>query len=268
VLDISDVRSCVIAGTVYKEMKLKPCILDEYTKTAGGAPGVAATRYMSPDDSLILEDEYGRVGLTGAADKLPVRSMVSGMVVAVLGREVAGGKFEVEAVFSPGMAPQQPLPRSLLSSAGAASDAAARAPAYMLVVSGLGLGTPGLDHTPVQLLMDYITGLLCSGDEQSARSARIVRVVVAGNSLHRMEKKKTTTGTRNEDVEAQEMVGPLKELDVLLTQLSAAVHVHLCPGESDPSNFTLPQQPLHKCLLPWSTRARVHFEHCSDVRVH
>jgi len=44
----------------------------------------------------------------------------------------------------------------------------------------------------------------------------------------------------------------LKELDILLTQLAASVNVDIMAGECDPSNFTLPQQPFNKCLLPRS----------------
>jgi DNA polymerase delta subunit 2 len=37
-------------------------------------------------------------------------------------------------------------------------------------------------------------------------------------------------------------------------QLAAAVPVDVMPGTDDPSNFILPQQPLHRCLLPRSSR--------------
>lgn len=267
VLDISPDRYCVIAGTVYKEMKLKPCILDEYNKTATGsvtgaaaasaaattANGGAAEKHMSADDALILEDEFGRVSLTGDAAKgvLDVKGLASGIVVAVLGREVAGGKFEVEAVFLPGLAPQKPLlATSGQARALQATQPTSAAPAYLLCVSGLSFGTPGADPMPVQLLMDYITGLLGSSLEQQT-SARIVRVLVAGNSLHRFEKKKALgRDFAREEVDAAEVAQPLKELDLLLTQLAAAVPVDILPGDQDPSNFTLPQQPFHRCLFP------------------
>jgi DNA polymerase delta subunit 2 len=257
ILDMVAGEFCVVAGTLFKDMKLKPCILDEYARTSHGATtaapseaAAASTRYMSGDDTLVLEDEFGRVPLTvaagaGAADVLPIAKMVTGMVISVLGREIAGGKFEVHAFFVPGMAPQKPLPLALQAKE-------ARPPAYMLCVSGLQLGAPGQDPLPVQLLMDYVTGLLGSTTEQRA-SARIVRVLLAGNSLHRFEKRKggvSAGGRGADDAEADEAMAPLRELDMLLTQLAAAVPVDILPGSTDPSNFTLPQQPLHKCLLP------------------
>jgi len=246
ILDMTADSYCVLAGTLYKDMKLKPSILEEYSKTAGHASTTTADgqRYMAPDDTLVLEDEFGRVQLTGTAEALPVAALVSGLVVSVLGREVAGGKFEVVALFVPELAPQKALPAPL-----AAKES--RPPAYMLCVSGLSMGLPGADATPVQLLMDYVTGLLGSTAEQR-NSASIVRVLVAGNSLHRFEKRKSGKEGfhAREEADNDEAAAPLRELDVLLTQLAAAVPVDILPGADDPSNFTLPQQPFHKCLFP------------------
>lgn len=45
---------------------------------------------------------------------------------------------------------------------------------------------------------------------------------------------------------------PLRELDGFITQLAANAAVDIIPGETDPSNWALPQQPLHRCLFPSS----------------
>ena len=66
VLDLKEGEECVVMGTLYKDMKLKPSILDEYVKEAGAkASEVAAKKFVSDDDSLVLEDEGARVRLTG-----------------------------------------------------------------------------------------------------------------------------------------------------------------------------------------------------------
>jgi hypothetical protein len=36
VLELEEGKECIIVGTLYKHMKLKPCILDEYSKEACG----------------------------------------------------------------------------------------------------------------------------------------------------------------------------------------------------------------------------------------
>lgn len=41
-------------------------------------------------------------------------------------------------------------------------------------------------------------------------------------------------------------------MDVVLSQLAAAMPVDVMPGPSDPTNHSLPQQPLHGCLFPGS----------------
>lgn len=42
-------------------------------------------------------------------------------------------------------------------------------------------------------------------------------------------------------------------LDDLLLQLVSSVPVDVMPGQYDPTNYTLPQQPLHRCMLPLSS---------------
>lgn len=41
---------------------------------------------------------------------------------------------------------------------------------------------------------------------------------------------------------------------MLLTQLASLVPVDVMPGPTDPANCSLPQQPLHRCLLPGASR--------------
>ena len=65
--------------------------------------------YTSPTDSLVLEDESGRVNLTHlptSSSSLPVGEYVTGLVVAVSG-QAEGGNFVVEDVCVAGLPPQQ-----------------------------------------------------------------------------------------------------------------------------------------------------------------
>lgn len=43
---------------------------------------------------------------------------------------------------------------------------------------------------------------------------------------------------------------PCREVDLCMSELASAVPVDVMPGHSDPANHSLPQQPLHGCLLP------------------
>ena len=42
----------------------------------------------------------------------------------------------------------------------------------------------------------------------------------------------------------------MRVLDNLLVQLASSVDTDIMPGEFDPANQILPQQPLHPCLFP------------------
>ena len=37
---------------------------------------------------------------------------------------------------------------------------------------------------------------------------------------------------------------------MFLVPLQACVPVEIMPGEFDPANHTMPQQPLHRCMFP------------------
>nr|KAF6267909.1 DNA polymerase delta 2, accessory subunit [Pipistrellus kuhlii] len=109
---------------------------------------------------------------------------------------------------------------------------------------------PGTHH----LLVDVVTGQL--GDEgEQCSAAHVSRVILAGNLLSHSTQsrdsinkaKYLTKKTQAASVEA------VKMLDEILLQLSASVPVDVMPGEFDPTNYTLPQQPLHPCMFPLAT---------------
>jgi len=111
---------------------------------------------------------------------------------------------------------------------------------------------PSYDVASISYLRPYRTGELGGAREQST-AASIVRVVIAGGSLPEME---VPSGSL--DPKQQSMVErPLRDLDLLLTQLAAALPVDLMPGAGDPTNHALPQQPLHPCMFTEAARYTV-----------
>lgn len=40
----------------------------------------------------------------------------------------------------------------------------------------------------------------------------------------------------------------LRDMDVVVSELAAALPVDVMPGGEDPTNVALPQQPLHRCV--------------------
>ena len=153
--------------------------------------------FVSDDDYLILEDEFGRVPLVAADDAkpLPTHELVTGeervvvcfytlkiniavrasagVVVALYGEEIDGGDFRVLDIIEPGLAPQAPLPVSLsLSSSSSSSLASTLSSSRKLValLSGLELGDG--DAMKTELLCDFLLN-----------NANISRCIVVGNAV-------------------------------------------------------------------------------------
>ncbi|KAK9122657.1 hypothetical protein Sjap_012259 [Stephania japonica] len=233
ILELEEGKECIIVGTIYKHMKLKPCILDEYSKERSTVPIVKPHNFMHPDDHLVLEDESGRVKLSG--DVLSPSTFVTGIVVALHGKETDAGDFLVLDILEAGLAPQIEL--SLDS----------REEKYVVFVSGLSVGDNSSNPLHFQLLVDHITGHL--GDEkEQAIASQIVRVVIVGDSVEIPHG--ILNGQNLGSKELSRLSEPTKELDIFITQLAAAVPLDIMPGPNDPANFSLPQQSLHRCLFP------------------
>ncbi|CAM8890076.1 unnamed protein product [Rhodiola kirilowii] len=231
VLELEKDKECVIVGTVYKHMKLKPCILDEYLKDRSTAPLAKPQNFMHLDDYLVLEDESGRVKLGGTI-MLPF-VYVTGVVVALHGKETSSGEFLVLDVMEAGLPPQMDLPNKLTESP--------REDKYVVFVSGLSIGSSKSNPLQFQLLVDHITG--CLGDEQEQGvAADIVHVVIAGNSVEISQE--LFNGQTVNPKDQSRLSEPIKELDILLTEIAASVPVDIMPGPDDPANFSLPQQNI------------------------
>lgn len=236
ILGLEGGEKCIVIGTLYKQMQLKPSILDEYAKERSIAPLVSPHNFVHADDYLILEDESGRVRLVG--DNVVAKSYVTGVIVAVYGQEGTDGEFLVQQIIEPGLPAQLPLP-SQITSGGEDK--------YVALVSGLRICASKANPLQFQLLVDYLTGHLGDDKEHTAVS-EIVHVVIAGDSVHMHYN--LLTGQSISSKDQSKLVEPLKELDLALTQLAAAVPVDIMPGSNDPANFSLPQQRLHSCLFP------------------
>ena len=95
-----------VCGTVYKEMELRPVVVDDlHKKSVFQVP--VTSKHCSEKDSIAIEDEISRVGLTGDID---VGSLVTGCVIAVRGMLTDDGKIEVVDWILPGAPPITALP--------------------------------------------------------------------------------------------------------------------------------------------------------------
>ncbi|KAK8635077.1 hypothetical protein V6N13_022955 [Hibiscus sabdariffa] len=195
VLGLEEGKECIIVGTLYKHMKLKPCILDEYSK-----------------------------------------------------EETSAGAFFVEDVLEAGLPPQ--IERPLKS----------REDKYVVFVSGLSIGKSSSNPLQFQLLVDHITGHL-GDEEEQGRAAKIVHLVIAGNSVE--VSRRLLNGQNLASKDQSRWSEPFKELDIQLTQIAANLPLDIMPGSSDPANFFLPQQSLNRCLFPGSATYNT-FRSCTN----
>jgi len=248
-----------IVGVIYKEMKLRGSVLDEFKGSGTGIITATDTqrRIASEDDYLVLEDESGRVVVEGAA--LQAQHMVSGVLIAVRGR-VEGGVLQVNDVITYDAAyANQPLP----------ADGDDR---YVMLVSGLGVGRahspeemvaskdPGDSDMARQLLLDWLSGR-AGGDADAALAAKVVRLVLAGDSIDvpviDHEAVSLTYGPVRTKLEKEHQAKSnniIKRFDAYLATGLGALPIDVMPGGSDPAVQMMPQQPLHPCILPTSRR--------------
>ncbi|SCU79263.1 LAFA_0B01860g1_1 [Lachancea sp. 'fantastica'] len=218
VLDIQANEPCWCVGTIYCELKYKPNVLEEVVNDVYGAPDLVKS-YTDADgtDEIMLEDESGRLLLVG--DIVKAKPFVSGTVLGILGMEADAGSFQVLDVCYPVALPQPVFPKR--------PDAG-----KVAIISGLNIrpDDPRLSIR-LQLLQDYLTGDLVNTELVS----KIRRLVISGNSLNASE--------------PSTLAGCLKELGTFLGNVLQSLPIDLMPGARDPSDQSLPQQPLHKALF-------------------
>lgn len=242
--------ACV--GTVFKAMRLKPSVLEEYKEERGisAAILVPAGHFAAEDDTLYLEDNSGRIALIGGT-AMPAQDFCTGAVLAVKGVVQPGGQLEVED-WCPAGLPMQPPPPS--------PNHVAENGEMVMLVSGL-LSGGSHDPLPTRLMLDYLAAYV-GGEGDHDAASKIVRVIVCGDSVAEAKgvpppsaAEKGKNKRNKLTASHQHALGaPLRECDRELAQIAAAAPVDVMPGSSDPAIFTLPQQPLHPLLFPLATQ--------------
>ena len=186
ILHLTEGEECVVVGTLSKDLKLRPNVLETYATDRRLQSAIFDARFSSPQDTLALEDEGARMTIRGAC--VSPRALCTGVIVALRGADCEG-TFEVTDVIFPSVldppplshAPSVAVPRSPLPLPPAGPDTA-RAP-LVLLVSGLGLSRPAA-HLSAQLLADWVTGAV-GGERDRALASRVVRIVIAGGLVAR-----------------------------------------------------------------------------------
>ena len=277
VLECDDGAERALIGAVYKHMRLKPTVMDEYADDRGVMASVSSARLTSTDDAIFVEDNNARVRIRpNCCASASADSLITGVVLALRGHMVGGEFVPSDAIFpGPSLTNDHATtsnghtPLSAPSADDHGSPNAHCTHNRVLLLSGLQAGGPASANT--QLLLDFLSGDLGSeSDRELARS--IARVVIAGNSVDLSEQSaashfgnsshnagaNTAPAKRREcERERSRSEHRLRDMDALLTQLACICPTDVMPGELDPAHTALPQPPLHSALLPYA-RTRVH----------
>lgn len=129
----------------------------------------------------------------------------------------------------------------------------------IVLMSGLDWEHEADFYMSLELLQQWIFGNLEYTEDDAERdweAASIVRVIIAGNAIKANVKEKHTLFGTSEVSEHNDTIEALQKLDTFIHNLSKSVHVDLMPGEYDPTNYMLPQQPLHPCMFSKSGRLK------------
>ncbi|XP_063971976.1 DNA polymerase delta subunit 2-like [Diachasmimorpha longicaudata] len=231
---------CAIIGTLFKHQLWKPSILRELNEDAQEAGLIPEKHenYTSDKDIPFLEDEMLRIKIVGP--KVEISDVVTGIVVALLGKKLEDGTFEVEDWCYPGCVPKSP-PKGPISEG------------KILLVSGLDLAHYS-DTLALGLFTEWITGMAGSLPAQEETSS-IVNLIIIGNSVKATssDSHTTTKGLMTnralESAETSEIASAVKKLDELLSDILEHCHVTLMPGQHDPTNLMLPQKPINRFML-------------------
>uniref|UniRef100_A0A7S3QFL3 DNA polymerase alpha/delta/epsilon subunit B domain-containing protein n=1 Tax=Chaetoceros debilis TaxID=122233 RepID=A0A7S3QFL3_9STRA len=230
----------------------------------------ALSHYCSAGDTIVLEDESGRVELDLTSEMDGGYNLVTGVVVAIEGTVQADGLMVVSAVYFPTTPPQAS------DEVGAEADAdvdmdvddegegEGEDDVNIMFLSGLDCG--GTDATlslKRELLVDFLTGHFSPG-----QGSNIARVIIAGGGCTKPTRpagmvpygdwNASANSSKSNDKEKEksedDVTLPIRELDLFLGELCAAgIPVDYIPGLHDPTNANWPQKPLHACLLPNAT---------------
>lgn len=159
------------------------------------------------------------------------------------GYENDEGKFYVDDCVFYECGPQKPL--STLSTSP-----------LIVLISGLDQSSMHDFSVSLELFQQWLYGNLPNVfGEPDFEASNVIHVIVAGNSVRTTSevRPKTLLMRQPESISTLEAV---KSVDDILYWWSKSVKVDLMPGEFDPSNCMIPQQPMHNCMFPESSANR------------
>ncbi|SOV20828.1 DNA polymerase epsilon subunit b, putative [Plasmodium sp. DRC-Itaito] len=200
-------EKCYCIGTIFKKMELRPSILNEYLSEINIIDD--SINYTHDEDVLFLEDETARLKLEGNINS---DFYITGLTLIVKGIGMSNGSLYVEEIIY-SYIPKLSIPPCISND-----------DKFILFVSGLYINELNKSINNISLLRNFILRL--HGDKYL--SENLIRLIILGNSLSNIDNDENDMNT----------------IDVFLSSLCSSIHIDLMPGDKDPSDANLPQQPF------------------------
>lgn len=124
----------------------------------------------------------------------------------------------------------------------------------VVFIGGIDMASIDPPTLALDLFEQWLYGNLEMSNDQF-NPKNVARVIIAGNSTHACppKKPKHANSTNLRTIDTKGMIDSVRVFDEFLFNLSKSVTVDLMPGEFDPANLMLPQQPFHHGLFPKSS---------------
>ncbi|QBM85452.1 DNA polymerase delta subunit 2 [Metschnikowia aff. pulcherrima] len=242
ILDIVSGELCWVSGTIFADMKHKLNILHDVEKGTDDMLPQIPSKYVDDDNDAVvmIEDESGRAILHNP-ELLNTSGLVTGCVVGVLGIEIQAGIFEIMEIAYPTPAPQ-----------GDRDEKSTPEDQWVAFVSGLHVDKETNMDLRLLLLQQWVCGEL-GGTDDTSTAKNISRLVIVGNSIARAEPEVnddflTTNNFGSKNI-SRFLPGSLLVFDDWLAEVLVSLPVTIIPGETDPCEVCLPQQPMHRSLF-------------------
>lgn len=246
ILDIVSGELCWVSGTIFLDMKHKLNILKDVERGTDDSLPKHPEKYVDQDNEavIMIEDESGRAILHNE-ELLRRLHLVTGCVVGVLGIEIQAGIFEIMEIVNPTPAPQLVTLDEVDKSENAPEE-------WLALCSGLQMGKETeLDHRLI-LLQQWLSGELGGASERKF-AQKISSLIILGNSVAENVQEENTdfTTTNNFGLKntAKFSAESLTLYGQWLAEVLATIPAVVMPGDSDPCEICLPQQPIHRALF-------------------
>jgi len=255
-------QEIVVTGVLFKDMPKRPNVVERYSTHQLYTIDHAELNkpLSSEEDTLWIEDAVMRIRLDVAQEFID--RMVTGLIIAVKGTLSEKGLFTVKDTVNDWCFPKQLLAKPLPATPVAASSSGP----FLALASGFRFGAASAECATMR---ESALKFLLGQSEDAAMKAlglSVQRLIFCGGMLAPEEdllkhdrEQRTAEGSPQEDAAESASAASarsirvrknaLRTADAFFSQVASALPVELMPGQEDPTNFSMPQEPMHPYLF-------------------